>query len=142
MISMAEPPAAGRSTVDYFELREPPFDPAPDPRFAQGTEPQTRVLDTVVDAVERRESLVAITGEEGAGKTTFCLGLAKRFGSRTFLSMVAAPPADASRFVYGLLVDFGLASPGIPPIAVPALDDLRAPLERFLISLGPLQSHA
>ena len=142
MISMAEPPAAGRSTVEHFELREPPFDPAPDSRFAHGTQPQARVLDIVASAVKRREGLVVVTGEEGAGKTTCCLGLAQRFGSRTFLSMVPAPPPDASRFVYGLLADFGLASSAGPQPELPGIEDLRTALERFLISLAPLQSHA
>jgi hypothetical protein len=103
--------------------------------------PQTRALDAVASPIEWRDGLVVVTGEEGAGKTTFCLGLARRFESRTFLSMVPTPPPDASRFVHGLLADFGLASPGSPQPELPSLENLRAALERFLISLASLQSH-
>jgi general secretion pathway protein A len=54
----------------FFELREPPFDLSPDPRFLWPSETHQEGFATLYYGITRRKGFLLLTGEVGAGKTT------------------------------------------------------------------------
>src|SRR5262249_18491855 len=56
--------------LDYFQLREEPFNLTPDPRFLHMAQPYRIALETVVQSIIRRKGFVVVNGPIGTGKTT------------------------------------------------------------------------
>ena len=101
----------------------------------------------MTSALRRREGLIVITGEIGAGKTMLCRTLLETFDdARTFLSVILDPGLSVSDLLHRVLADFGLVSPGGARHPEPLTDVTRhqlvTTLQQFLASLIPLNAHA
>jgi general secretion pathway protein A len=56
--------------LNYYKLREEPFNLTPDPRFLHLAEPYRIALDAVSQAILRRKGMIVVSGPVGIGKTT------------------------------------------------------------------------
>jgi general secretion pathway protein A len=125
----------------FFGLNEPPFSLAPNPRFVYESAAHAAALAQVAYAIERREPLVVITGEIGAGKTLLCKTVIGRIQRKTFLSVINDPQLERDDLLKQLLEDFGVISKDRRRTQA-SRHELFNALQNFLVSLIPLQAHA
>ena len=142
------PPTQPVTAWEQFHgLSAPPFSLTHDLRFVYHSRSHTRVLEQVTSALRRREGLIVLTGEIGAGKTMLCRMLLDTFNeARTFLSVILDPGLSVSDLLYQVLIDFGLVAAARQKRHEPLSDitrhELVATLQQFLSSLIPLNAHA
>ena len=126
----------------FFGLNEPPFSLSPNPRFAYESAAHAAALAQVAYSIERREPLVVITGEIGAGKTLLCRTVIQRIQRKTFLSVINDPQLERDDLLKQLLEDFGVISKDRRNLTQASRHELFTTLQNFLVSLVPLQAHA
>ncbi len=56
--------------LQFYRLKEEPFNLTPDPRFLHMAQPYRVTLETVVQSIVRRKGFVVVNGPIGTGKTT------------------------------------------------------------------------
>jgi general secretion pathway protein A len=64
--------------LNFYNLREAPFSPTPDPRFLFNSARHREALAQLVYGVTERKGFVVLTGEVGTGKTTLLRTLLER----------------------------------------------------------------
>ncbi len=106
----------------YFGLREPPFNPTPDPRFFYTNLRFQEAFATLAYGVEQRKGIIVATGEPGTGKTTLLKSFLQSVGPRTHLSCVLDPRLNFVELLGCALQPLGLA---------PCLTDRVSALERL-----------
>ena len=74
--------------LGHFDFQEAPFQRDPDVRFIYRSESLARALDGVSEAIDRGTRLMVATGEDGAGKSTFCLELRRTLQARSVSSVL------------------------------------------------------
>ncbi len=67
--------------IEFFGLRELPFNNTPDPRFFYSTPDHEEALASLIYAVKERKGFVLLTGEVGAGKTLVTRMMVRNFGT-------------------------------------------------------------
>jgi general secretion pathway protein A len=73
---------------EFFGLREPAFNLAPDPRFLWLSETHEEGLAALVYGITRRKGFILLTGEVGTGKTTLLRAALDRIPSDTEVALV------------------------------------------------------
>ena len=129
----------------FFGLREKAFSLSADPRFLFRSPAHGPAFDDLLSGIRRREGLIVLTGEIGAGKTTLCRSVLQHLDRRTFAAFVADPFVSREDLLKTLLVDFGVISIGDLTrgrFNGASRSDLSYPLYEFLDSLVPLQAFA
>ena len=124
----------------YFGLNEKPFSLNADARFVYDSSTHGATRRGLLAAIRRREGLLVLTGEIGAGKTTLCRSVLRDLGRNTYSSLVPDPFATREDLLKMLLVDFGVVS--IPELTSGRLrqasrTELGFVLSEFLDSLAP-----
>src|SRR5262245_517258 len=89
-----------------FGFEESPFGLKSDPRFVYESRTFSEKLGELMAAVDRRDTLIVLTGENGCGKTTLCRALLERLDSSTFVSVIASPFLSLGDVLAQVLVDF------------------------------------
>src|SRR5260370_27088972 len=56
--------------LQFYRLKEEPFNLTPDPRFLHMAQPYRVTLETVVQSIVRRKGFVVVNGPIGTAKTT------------------------------------------------------------------------
>lgn len=105
-----QPQADTLSYEPYFGLNEKPFSLNTDPRFVYDSPTYTETSEGLLAGIRRREGLLVLTGEIGAGKTTLCHAVLRELGRKTYSSMVSDPFASREDLLKMLLIDFGVSS--------------------------------
>jgi type II secretory pathway predicted ATPase ExeA len=129
----------------FYGLCEKPFSLSADPRFLFRSTAHGPAFDELHAGIQRREGLIVLTGEIGAGKTTLCRSVLQHLDRRTFAAFVADPFVSREDLLKTLLVDFGVISIGDLTrgrFNGASRSDLSYPLYEFLDSLVPLQAFA
>src|SRR5688572_5492805 len=145
-----QPPASIKALGDpiyeaFYGLKEQPFAITTDPKFFYLAASHQRAFSELLNGLRRREGVLLVTGETGAGKTTLCRAVIDALGDRTFAAMILNPYMTGAEVLRIVLRDFGLVSHedlrrgSLASADVPQLLDT---LEGFLQSLAPLGSHA
>jgi type II secretory pathway predicted ATPase ExeA len=129
----------------YFGLREKAFSLSADPKFLYKSPSHTAAFDDLLVGIRRREGLIVLTGDIGAGKTTLCRAVLEQLDRKTFSTFVPDPFVSREDLLRMLLIDFGVMS--VDDLKGGRLDgasrpDLSYPLYEFLKSLLPLQAFA
>jgi general secretion pathway protein A len=129
----------------YYGLKEKPFSLSANPRFLYRSKSHAAAYDDLMTAIRRREGLIVMTGEIGAGKTTLCRAVLENLGRKTFSAFVADPFLSREDLLKTLLIDFGIMS--VDDLKSGRLKgasrtDLSYPLYEFLDSLAPLDAVA
>jgi general secretion pathway protein A len=81
-------PPATPGYLEHFDFQEAPFQENPDARFIYRSESLARALDGVSEEIDRGTRLMVVTGEDGAGKSTFCLELRRTLQARSVASLI------------------------------------------------------
>ena len=141
----AEPRPSGLTYEPFYGLKEKPFSLTSDSRFFYQSRSHAPAFDELLHAIRRRESLNALTGDIGTGKTTLCRAVLQSLDRKTFSAFVPDPFTSREELLKVLLTDFGVAS--IDDVTSGRLrnatrTELSYLLHEFLSTLVPLQAFA
>ncbi len=101
----------------FFGLEEPPFNPAPNPRFLHLTPAHQEALAQLLYGVQQQKGFIVLTGEIGTGKTTLLKALLERLDETTAVAYVANSLLDFEGILEYVLEDLGIAKPGQATLA-------------------------
>ena len=80
--------------LEYYGLKEPPFDLTPNPRFLFFSAKHREAFNHLLYGIRERKGFVQLTGEVGAGKTTICRAMLGALGDAWATALIFNPPAD------------------------------------------------
>ena len=139
-----QPQAESLTYEPYFGLNEKPFSLNADPRFIYDSPTYAETYEALLAGIRRREGLLVLTGEIGAGKTTLCRAVLRELGRKTCSSLVSDPFASREDLLKMLLIDFGVSSIQdltSGPLRQASRTELGYLLAEFLNALAP-DAHA
>ena len=126
---------------EFYGFVHPPFAAAPDPRVFVPAGAHVRAIDALLHAIRRRERVMTLTGEPGAGKTTVCRALVARVDEAVLTSLVLEPAVSVEALLRTVLQDFGvISSEGVRSdrVAAATRQELSQALSSFLRTLEPI----
>lgn len=112
--------------LDFYDLREQPFGPTPDPRYLFASETHREALASLLYGIKTRRGFIALIATPGMGKTTLLfrsLNQLKGAAKTVFLFQTISTPLD---FMRTLLRDLGVDEVG------GGLDELQAKLTQMV----------
>jgi general secretion pathway protein A len=120
----------------YFNLKQPPFSIAPDPRYLFMSERHREALAHLLYGINSGGGFVLLTGEIGAGKTTVCRCFIDQVPANCKLAYIFNPKLTVEELLLSICDEFGLSLPPAGPGAVGVKSYVDA-INRYL-----LESHA
>lgn len=100
--------------LEYYGLKEPPFDLTPNPRFLFFSSKHREALNHLLYGVRERKGFVQLTGEVGAGKTTICRSFLEKLDNEHYATaLILNPVLDADGLMRAIAMEFGLAVKGL-----------------------------
>ena len=114
--------------LEYYGLKEPPFDLTPNPRFLFFSAKHREAFNHLVYGIRERKGFVQLTGEVGAGKTTVCRAMLAALGAAWDSALIFNPPPGPDLLLKAVAMEFGLDAAGLDAL------DTRAALNEFLIT--------
>ncbi len=103
--------------IAFFGLREPPFNPSPDPRFLHLTPAHQEALAQLLYGVEQHKGFILLTGEVGTGKTTLLHALLERLDESTAVAFVTNSMLGFEGILEYVQEDLGISKPGDSSLA-------------------------
>jgi type II secretory pathway predicted ATPase ExeA len=142
---LQEPRQTGLSYETFYGLKEKPFSLSSDARFFYHSRAHAPAYEDLLASIRRRESLNALTGDIGTGKTTLCRAVLQDLDRKTFSAFVPDPFVSREDLLKVVLMDFGVLS--VDDVTSGRLKDasrteLSYLLYEFLDTLTPLQAFA
>jgi general secretion pathway protein A len=116
--------------LQYYGLREPPFDITPNPRFLFYSPKHREAHNHLLYGVRERKGFVQITGEVGAGKTTLCRAVLEELDGRFATALILNPVLSPDELMRAIGLEFGLMVKGLDRL------DTLAVLNLFLLDLA------
>lgn len=114
--------------VDFFGLKEKPFNVTPDPSFLFLSEKHQKALSHLTYGIQERKGFIAITGEIGTGKTTLCRSLLNSISDNVKTAYLLNSNITSDMQLLNMIIDdFGIKPKGKNKMSL-----LRA-LNEFLI---------
>ncbi|RZT04406.1 general secretion pathway protein A [Duganella sp. CF402] len=99
----------------YFNLKQPPFSIAPDPRYLFMSERHREALAHLLYGIGSGGGFVLLTGEIGAGKTTVCRCFMEQIPENCKLGYIFNPKLSVEELLLSICDEFGIVLP--PPVA-------------------------
>ena len=134
-------PRDGIQYEEFYGFVQSPFTLAPDPRFLYLSPSHDDALHLVLQAINRKEGIVVLTGDIGTGKTTLCRTVLERLDMSSFTSLVLNPFLSVEELLREVLLDFGVVSREAVRsgrVAAASKHELVTTLHEFLLSLTPI----
>jgi general secretion pathway protein A len=103
--------------LQYYQLREPPFNITPDPRFLFFSSKHQEAFNHLLFGIHQRKGFIELTGEVGAGKTTICRKLLEELGPRYKTALILNPCLSSHQLLKTIVLEFGLKARGIDRVA-------------------------
>ena len=94
--------------LPFFNLREPPFNLTPDPRFLYLSAQHEEALSHLLYGINERKGFIEITGEVGTGKTLLCRALLERLDDSISTALVFNSYLSQKELLQAICRDFGL----------------------------------
>jgi general secretion pathway protein A len=94
--------------LEYYGLKELPFNITPDPRFLFFSAQHREAFDHLLYGIENRKGFIELTGEVGSGKTTLCRAVLANLPKKIHTAMVLNPTVSGTQLLRAILHDFGL----------------------------------
>ena len=94
--------------LEFFNLKEQPFNITPDPRFLYFAPHHKEAYDHVMYGIETRKGFIELTGEVGSGKTTLCRAVLASLGRNVETALILNPSLTETQLLRAMLNDFGL----------------------------------
>jgi len=113
--------------LDYYGLKEPPFNITPNPRFLFFSARHREAFNHLLYGIRERKGFVQLTGEVGAGKTTLCRALLEQLGLRFSTALILNPVLDADQLIKAVAMELGLQTKGMDRL------ETLAEINRFLL---------
>lgn len=98
--------------LDFFRLKEPPFNITPDPRYLFFSRQHREAYNHVMYGIRERKGFIQLTGEVGSGKTTLCRAVLSELGGHVQTALILNPCLTEAQLMRAILHDFGLPSAG------------------------------
>jgi general secretion pathway protein A len=98
--------------VDFYRLKELPFNVTPDPKFLYFTEHHRTALNHLLFGIRQRKGFVLLTGEVGTGKTTLCRKLLDTLGSACHTALILNPMLTETQLLRSIVQEFGIEHRG------------------------------
>ncbi len=95
--------------LDFYNLREPPFNITPDPKFLYFSAQHQEAFNHLLFGLHQRKGFIALTGEVGAGKTTVCRKLLEELGPNYQTALILNPCLDTDLLLRAICAEFDLA---------------------------------
>ena len=99
--------------LDFYGLKEPPFNITPNPRYLYFSAKHREALNYLLYGIQERKGFVQITGEVGAGKTTLCRALLEQLPEKYSTALILNPVLSAEQLVKAIAMEFGLNVKGL-----------------------------
>jgi general secretion pathway protein A len=93
--------------LQYYGLREPPFDLTPNPRFLFFSAKHREAYNHMLYGIRERKGFVQLTGEVGAGKTTLCRAMLEQLGDQFATALILNPVLDSVELIRAIAMEFG-----------------------------------
>jgi general secretion pathway protein A len=116
-----------RVYLDYYGLKEPPFNITPNPRFLFFSAKHREAFNHLLYGIRERKGFVQLTGEVGAGKTTLCRALLEQLGPTFSTALILNPVLDADLLVKAIAMELNLQVKGLDRL------ETVAEINRFLL---------
>jgi general secretion pathway protein A len=113
--------------LDYYGLREWPFDLSPNPRFLFYSAKHREAFNHLLYGMRERKGFVQLTGEVGAGKTTLCRALLEQMDGEFATALILNPVLSAGELLKAIATEFGLLVRGLDRLETLAV------LNKFLL---------
>ena len=98
--------------LPFFNLREPPFNLTPDPRFLFLSSQHEEALSHLLYGIHERKGFIEITGEVGTGKTVLCRALLEQLDDSVSTALIFNSYLTRTELLTTISRDFGLAPEG------------------------------
>jgi general secretion pathway protein A len=95
--------------LEFYGLKEKPFNATPDPRFLYLTPGHREALAQLIYGVQEHKGFIVLTGEVGTGKTTLVQTLLQKLDSNTAVAYVFNSTLSFHEVLEYALQDFGIA---------------------------------
>ena len=82
--------------LEYYGLKQVPFDLTPNPRFLFHSQRHREAYNHLLYGACERKGFVQLTGEVGAGKTTLCRALLEQLNGIFSTALILNPMLDAN----------------------------------------------
>jgi general secretion pathway protein A len=103
--------------LDYYGLKEFPFNITPDPRYLFMSRHHRDAYDHLLYGISSRKGFIELTGEVGSGKTTLCRAVMSQLGCRVRTALILNPYLTETQLLRAILQDFGLTPAGRDKLA-------------------------
>lgn len=94
--------------LNYYNLKEFPFNITPDPRFLYFSQHHQEAYDHLLYGINARKGFIELTGEVGSGKTTLCRAVLSSLGKRVRTALILNPTLNETQLLRAMLNDFGI----------------------------------
>lgn len=94
--------------LEYYRLKEYPFNITPDPRFIYFSHHHREAYDHLLYGINARKGFIQLTGEVGSGKTTLCRAVLSDLGHEVETALILNPSLTETQLLRAILNDFGL----------------------------------
>lgn len=98
--------------LEFYGLKEPPFNITPDPRFLFFSARHREAFDHFLYGVISRKGFIQLTGEVGSGKTTLCRAILSSLPQNVRTALVLNPSMTSTQLLRAILNDFGIPVKG------------------------------
>jgi general secretion pathway protein A len=113
--------------LEYYGLKEPPFNMTPNPRFLFYSAKHREAFNHLLYGIRERKGFVQLTGEVGAGKTTLCRALLEQLGPEFSTALILNPVLDADQLIKAIAMELSLEVKGLDRL------ETVAEINRFLL---------
>lgn len=103
--------------LEFFGLKEMPFNITPDPRYLFFSKHHREAFDHLVYGIGHRKGFIELTGEVGSGKTTLCRAVLSHLGQGIETALILNPFLTATQLLRAVLEDFGIQPQGRDKLA-------------------------
>jgi len=94
--------------LEFYGLKQAPFDITPNPRFLFHSGKHREALNHLLYGIRERKGFVQLTGEVGAGKTTLCRALLEQLNGEFSTALILNPVLTANELMKAIAIEFGL----------------------------------
>jgi general secretion pathway protein A len=113
--------------LEYYGLKQAPFDLTPNPRFLFHSAKHREALNHLLYGIRERKGFVQLTGEVGAGKTTLCRALMEQLDGQFSTALILNPVLNSDELMKAIATEFGLNVRGFDRL------DTVAAISEFLV---------
>jgi len=96
--------------LDFYGLRENPFNLTPDSHFLFLSDKHREAMAHIRYGIENKKGFILISGEIGAGKTTLCRSLLKDLEKSHKVALVLHPTVSPSGILRAIIKDLGVSA--------------------------------